>query len=309
MCGQFIHPRANSPIPEIAIEMSAPQASLLPDGQRLHLHHGPIDLIIEVTGPGRNAAYQRAISRFSNVLEELVAELPMLREQARTGTSFKGSISQEMQNSVEPYCANFITPMAAVAGAVADDILIHLCNGTGIDKAYVNNGGDVAFHITPGQTVNAAIAGHPSGRITIHSHDPFRGIATSGWRGRSFSFGIADAVSVVAKNSAMADVAATMIANAVNLPNDPIIERLPATDISPDSDLGKLRITTNVPPLSSIQIMQALDNGKKLARSLLERNLIGGACLQLSGYTQHIGQFSIQRSHQTPQISQELINA
>ena len=30
--------------------MSGPQASLLSDGRRLHLNHGPIDLIVEAFG-------------------------------------------------------------------------------------------------------------------------------------------------------------------------------------------------------------------------------------------------------------------
>ena len=51
-----------------------------------------------------------------------------------------------------------------------------------------------------------------------------RGIATSGWRGRSFSLGIADAVTVLAATAAEADAAATVIANAVDLPGHPAID-------------------------------------------------------------------------------------
>ena len=41
---------------------------------------------------------------------------------------------------------------------------------------------------------------------------PVRGVATSGWRGRSHSLGIADSVTVLAATAAMADAAATVIA-------------------------------------------------------------------------------------------------
>ena len=66
-----------------------------------------------------------------------------------------------------------------------------------------------------------------------------RGIATSGWRGRSFSLGIADAVTVLADRAAAADAAATIIANAVDLPGHPAIVRVPACELAPDSDLGR----------------------------------------------------------------------
>ena len=65
-----------------------------------------------------------------------------------------------------------------------------------------------------------------------------RGVATSGWRGRSFSLGIADAVTVLAATAAAADAAATIIANAVDLPGHPAIARRPASELEDDSDLG-----------------------------------------------------------------------
>ena len=52
-----------------------PTAHLLPDG-RLHLNHGPIDLIVEAFGARGDVqtAYGRASDRFATILEELVAE-------------------------------------------------------------------------------------------------------------------------------------------------------------------------------------------------------------------------------------------
>ncbi|HER26599.1 MAG TPA: UPF0280 family protein, partial [Rhodospirillales bacterium] len=55
------------------------EASILADGRRLHLHEGPIDLIIEAIGPGRQDAYDLAVGRFRGLLQELVHELPELR--------------------------------------------------------------------------------------------------------------------------------------------------------------------------------------------------------------------------------------
>ena len=53
--------------------------------------------------------------------------------------------------------AVYITPMAAVAGAVADEMLQALVRGRTLDKAYVNDGGDIAIHLTPGHELRAGI--------------------------------------------------------------------------------------------------------------------------------------------------------
>ena len=84
----------------------------------------------------------------------------------------------------------------------------------------------------------------------IEADDPARGIATSGRHGRSFSLGIADAVTVLARTAAQADAAATIIANAVDLPGHPAILRCPAHDLQPDSDLGARLVTRDVGDLS-----------------------------------------------------------
>lgn len=263
--------------------MQRAQITWLPDGQRLHLHHGPIDMILGVTGPGHKPALTRAAARFETLLDELVAELPRLRQP--TGPAPTGEVARRMHNATRPFAPAFITPMAAVAGAGAETILTALLAGPGVHKAYVNNGGDVAFHLSPGETMQAAIASAPPGRVRVTHADNVRGIATSGWRGRSHSLGIADSVTVLAHNAATADAAATMIANAVDLPGHPAITRLPAIELAPDSDLGRRLVTTHVGPLSRDDAGLALQNGLTLARQYQAGNLIIGACLTLTGQT------------------------
>lgn len=262
--------------------MHGPQAAFLPDGRRLHLNHGPIDLIIDATGPGRDSALSQAVTRFQTVLTELVDELPLLRSMASRRTRFEGAIARRMQAAVVPHLPIFVTPMAAVAGAVADEILAAMMTGTDLDKAYVNNGGDVAFALSRGQTARAAIAAPMPGGIEIAADHPWRGVATSGWRGRSHSLGIADSVSVVAANAAVADAAATLIANEVDLPGHEAIERVPACELAPDSDLGDRLVTTAVGPLAAADTARALDRGADYARKLLRRGHIGGAVLMLN---------------------------
>jgi uncharacterized protein len=178
--------------------------------------------------------------------------------------------------------------MAAVAGSVADEIMAAMTGAAELDKAYVNDGGDIAIHLTGDASLTAAIAGtgHDfADRLAIHAHDPVRGIATSGWRGRSFSLGIADAVTVLAKDAAAADAAATLIANAVDLPGHPAIKREPANELAPDSDLGMRLVTTGVGKLGAGEIRQALERGAAVAEDYRRRGLIHSAALFLARET------------------------
>jgi ApbE superfamily uncharacterized protein (UPF0280 family) len=111
---------------------------------------------------------------------------------------------------------------------------------------------------------------------------PVRGIATSGWRGRSFSLGIADSVTVLARDAATADAAATMIANAVDLDHAAIVRR-PASSLKDDSDLGDLLVTVDVPALAQPLIDLALARGVEAAQRLRAQGLIEGAALFLQG--------------------------
>ena len=263
---------------------------MLPDGRRLHLHHGPIDLIIEVWGQNRASAYAAATERFQTILQELVDELPTLRTRVDATTAFESPIARRMQYAVTPYAAHiFVTPMAAVAGAVADEVLAAMADATTFDKAYVNNGGDTAFHVGGSAHIDAFIAAPIPGHIRVAADDPCRGVATSGWQGRSHSLGIAESVSVVALNAAAADVAATLIANAVDLPGHPAITRMPASDLSTDSDLSDLLVTTDVGHLPEIDVNAALDAGMEFAQGALNADRIAGALLTLQSHSRHVG--------------------
>lgn len=275
--------------------MNGPQAHWLEDRRRLHLNHGPIDLVIEVFGPPteRQLAYEQAVVRFETVLGELVEELAELRRPATLRhRPFWRTTARRMEQAVSPLAHTFITPMAAVAGSVADEVLAALVAGRTLDKAYVNNGGDIALHLAPGQTMTLAIGGTGRGRsdrIAISADNPVRGIATSGWRGRSFSLGIADAVTVLARNGAAADAAATLIANAVDLPGHPAVARQPAWELAPDSDLGGRLVTTDVGALSLDEVEHALTSGLAVAEDFHRHGLIEASALFLGSQSMAVG--------------------
>ena len=275
--------------------MIGPTIAWLADGRRLHLNHGPIDLIVEAFGEAeeRQKAYAQAERRFRTILEELVSELGELRRPVTaTPRPFRHPTARRMEAAAAAHFPAFVTPMAAVAGGVADEMLAAMCDGRELSRAYVNNGGDVAFHLAPGETIDAAIAGTGHGfadRLAVDAESPIRGIATSGWRGRSHSLGIADAVTVLAASAAEADVAATLIANAVDLPDHPAITRLPACELDPDSDLGERLVTQHVSPLPREEIAAALDRGLAVAEPMAARGLIRSAALFLQGETRVCG--------------------
>ncbi len=259
-------------------------------GQRWHFSHGPIDLVIGAEGEGDSVAASHAAAwrRFEGVLDELVGELPQLRTPIPMAVdavcSLQGPIARRMWQACWPFRAGFITPMAAVAGAVAQE-LIACYRRDGITRAWVNNGGDIALHLSPGASVRvglfadlARVRQAIDARFEIHADLPVRGIATSGWRGRSQSLGIADSVTVLAATAAEADAAATVIANAVDI-DDARVLRRPACEVKDDSDLGTLPVTVYVPALDAASVQCALARGLARAHELRSMGAIWHAVL------------------------------
>jgi ApbE superfamily uncharacterized protein (UPF0280 family) len=277
------------------------QIGFLPDRRRLHLNDGPIDLIVEAFGSPSavETGYRAACARFVTVLDELCTELAFLRQPCVLEAPWpQGAVARRMVAAVTPYASHqFITPMAAVAGAVAEEILAAMISAADLARAYVNDGGDIGLYLTQGEKFVVGMVERPDraslfGTTTLKSNDPVRGIATSGWRGRSFSLGIADAVTVLADRAAAADAAATIIANAVDLPGHPAIVRVPARELAPDSDLGERRVTQAVGNLTAEEVNQALAAGTGMAERLFRMGLIRAAALRLRGKTRVVGEIA-----------------
>ena len=276
------------------------------DAARWHFQHGPIDLIITVDGKADAIAraLESAWSRFQQVLPELVDELALLRQAVRSDRAFEGAVAKRMQAACWPHRAQFITPMAAVAGSVADEMIEFFSCEPDIQRAAINNGGDIALHLQANESYRiglvtdiAQFSAQPDvvdGSLVICAADPVRGIATSGWRGRSLSLGSADSVTALASSAAHADAAATMIANAVNVEHA-AIRRAPAHTVKDDTDLGSLLVTQAVGVLPPVLVQQALERGKLQAQRLLMQGHIQGALLVLQTQACAVGQLE-QRS-------------
>ena len=257
---------------------------------RLHLNHGPIDLIIGVWGSEKNRALAQgaARARFATMLEELVSELVELRGVFDPEHEFTTPVACRMASAIKPFAGKyFITPMAAVAGSVADEVLAAMLEAAALPRAFVNNGGDIAVHVEDNENLAIGIVSRPDAptpaidrQAVIGANSGIGGIATSGRHGRSFSLGIADAVTILGTCAAEADAAATIVANRVDI-NSANIMRIPARDLDLDSDLGDRLVVTNVGPLTDRQIAIALNQGASLAEDLCRSRAILGAHLQL----------------------------
>ncbi|RST52488.1 UPF0280 family protein [Variovorax sp. DXTD-1] len=279
--------------------MTAQRSAL--DKNRWHFNHGPIDIVAEAHGDpyAVAAAHDAAWARFAHVLDELVRELPLLRLPASDNMRPRGVVAKRMWNACAAFSPMFVTPMAAVAGSVAQE-LIAFYDRPGIERAWINNGGDIALHLAPSQSARVGVYADlarfdwrshvdgesgiltTDGQFEIKAEQPVRGVATSGWRGRSFSLGIADSVTVLAATAAQADAAATVIANAVDV-DDAAIQRRPANECKDDSDLGDIRVTVDVPPLAPSQVKSALDTGAVCAKVLQKGGLAWAVLLVCQG--------------------------
>ena len=266
-------------------------------GERLHLSHGPIDIVLKAWGRPQvlRDAYAAVATRFPAILPELCDELAALRQPMHGGPVVDGPVARRMVEACRPFANVFVTPMAAVAGAVADELLAHMTAAAALERAFVNDGGDIAVLMTPGHALDIGVAGEHSrgpvpainGAVRIDAASGVGGIATSGARGRSFSLGIADSVTILARDAATADVAATLVANAVDI-DSPSIQRRPARELDPDSDLRDLPVTVSVGALTPAEIDTALARGVARALDYRRRGLIEDAAVMLRGYCREL---------------------
>ena len=274
--------------------MDAPTVQRLA-GDRLHLSHGPIDVVLRAWGTPEavDAAEAAAIALFPTILPGLVAELPELRRPVAEAPRAAHAVARRMVAACAAFAPIFITPMAAVAGAVADALLAAMRAAAPLTRAYVNDGGDIAVHVAAGEMLAIGLAADPrhlalDGALRITASAGIGGIATSGRHGRSFSLGIADAVTVLARDAATADAAATLIANAVDL-DSPAVRRMPASALDPDSDLGDRLVTVGLGALSDGEVAGALDAGLARAEQFRAMGHILGAARRLRGAARATG--------------------
>jgi len=191
-------------------------------------------------------------------------------------------LALRMISSVKAVGDNDLTPMAAVAGTIADAVADWLFE-QGATRIIVDNGGDIAIRLAKGETVNVGV--RPSLRSSAVSHVfgldarvRSWGVTTSGFGGRSFTRGIASAVTALAASAAAADAASTAIANACFLASKNI-RQVSAEQLDPYTDLNGLAVTAGIGELSKPEIAAALEKARQRAENLVAGGIIYGALI------------------------------
>jgi hypothetical protein len=263
---------------------------LLGEGALL-LEYGPITMVLQSGREGRPdlGPAQRATSflveefeALARVLERARCPLAILRDGDDDPVTLRRMIA-----SVRELDEGDFTAMAAVAGTFSD-LAVEAMIRFGADEALANNGGDIAFRLAPTKQhlavgiVSDLSIGRVSHRLLVERGSPVRGLATSGFGGRSLTRGVASAVTVLAGTSGLADAAATSIANACDC-DDPAVERCLAEELDDTTDIRGLTVTKHVPPLSEVSATEALRRGSERAEALCAGGMIEGALLFVAG--------------------------
>jgi uncharacterized protein len=250
---------------------------------------GPMRMFIDGSRAGirRPDLCTEAARHAIGFLAEIAEDMPHLKQPAVAAPPASlGRLARIMWEATALVGDADLTPMAAVAGTIADATADFLWN-VGLTRVIVNNGGDLALRLDTGETVSVGIRQDVtrqtvSSRVVVTHESHIGGVCTSGLGGRSFTRGVASAAIVLAGRSAVADAAATAVANATYIPS-PAVEQRNAETIDPETDLKGVPITTTVGTLSKVEIEQALSQGISRGEELVRRNLIAGACVCAQG--------------------------
>lgn len=109
-----------------------------------------------------------------------------------------------------------VGPMAAVAGAIAQELGRHLLARHGLEELVIENGGDLFLHLSEPVPVRLLAPSSPfSGKLALMAEGEMGVATSSATMGHSLSFGRADAVMVAALDASLADALATSYCNRV----------------------------------------------------------------------------------------------
>lgn len=269
---------------------------ILSDG-RIFVDYGPVTMVMMAS---KNGVIQTELCLEATlIIPELLAEIssqrPYLSQYPESiDNSILTGLPLRMVKSVKQIKEPTLTPIAAVAGTLSDALADWLYDHD-VDKVIVNNGGDIAIRLVANEAVKIGIlpnveTGKMENIVTIRAEDGIGGVCTSGLGGRSFTRGIANAVTVFSKRCCIADACATHIANASYIKSAAVITDR-AGNLQSDSDIADLEVVVRVDQLTPEEVLRSLDQIKK--ESLRQYKLgnlqtvyadVGGVAIQWEPY-------------------------
>jgi hypothetical protein len=256
----------------------------------MFLEIGPASLVISGEKDGILYSFDRCKleEKIRSILGEIREFLPVLKQKAYRikNTKHMPDVPRKMVEAVKAIDEASLTPMAAVAGSVADAIKDFLKNECP-DLVSINNGGDISIFNRKGRGLKIDIGDIHTGESSPYMLNIEQlidyGLATSGFGGRSFTLGLADSVTVIAATGAVADAAATFICNYTNTESDKVI-RQKASEIDPLTDIPDDNVTIRIDQLNDNDILQALENGLNIAANIKKQRHIYDAIINLQGH-------------------------
>lgn len=269
--------------------MSDRRIAVLPGGKAVLAENGPLRLVIQAcSGSVSEIGLAKEAAKYAfECLSRVAAVQQFLRKRhGLIDSSLQDEIARNMLESVRSIGNEDLTPMAAVAGTIADFVADWLF-ARDMTRVIVDNGGDIAIRLKPGESVHVGLrpvieSQEISHTIVLDSRFSSWGVATSGLGGRSLTRGIASAVTVFGASASIADAAATAIANGCFYEDKNILQ-VPAITIDPHTDLGDMLVTISVLGLTENTVRKALERGMKKATDIQERELIFGALIVVGG--------------------------
>lgn len=256
----------------------------------LEVLHGPLSLRIRAHSDGAtdSSSAEEAAKAALGALEELA---PLRRMLATPAWRLRPSpgwprVLRLMVDAALQTGDHTLTPMAAVAGSIAQ-VALEAGMHVGVGTMVVENGGDIALVVAPGDSVRIGVAEsigrrRPTHVVTIDSSSGIGGICTSGLGGRSFTRGVAEAAVAVSHTAALADACATVIGNATYVAH-PAVEQRRARDLDPATDIPDLLVTTRVGSLPDDVVSRSLEQAVSVARQLIVGGTIQGAVVRVCG--------------------------
>ncbi|EHI97716.1 ApbE family lipoprotein [Clostridium sp. DL-VIII] len=261
--------------------MNSEFIQILSDG-KVFFDYGPVSMVISAFDH-KKPLTDLCVSAFEVIeitLKELSISLDILKQKpSLINPHCLEGLSRKMYDAVIITKNPDLTPMATIAGIMSDKVADWIYERGG-KKVIVNNGGDIALRLSDGESVTVGVlsdlnTNNIDATLTISSEDTIGGIATSGLGGRSFTQGIANAVTILAKTCTQADALATHIANKSYVSSKNVVT-VKAGNIDPDSDIKDLEVVVSVSQLSHKEISMALEQMKEESKYQLELgNLYG----------------------------------
>lgn len=256
------------------------------DNGQILLDYGPVTMTILVEQE-EELSYQTLgyyiFNTVNDILNELTSEINYLRNEVDTDCHLTGSVGTRMIEAVHQTGDTLLTPMAAVAGSVADataDALLRL--NPNIKKISVNNGGDIAIRLKSGKKIRLLLPTGTRAWIELSEEMGIGGVATSGLGGRSLTMGVAESVTVFASKACVADAYATHFANSTHITSVNVKE-VYAEELDINTDIPGLRVVTEVKNLLKEEIEQAEQQLRYEVYSAIEQEKVYAVVAVIGG--------------------------